>query len=222
MMVIIQPADQLPHVELVDGDDPPHSWDQSDQWSVWSVWLKFQYDHWSLISDVAWSVWQHFSKDSMIDSNSLSFQVKKVDMRRDHVHQYHHRVSENKSYSYESLSSQNSFSLEKISDDRIVRRQLAWAAAKCWSGWWSRSQWRELDPGNPWTTDHRSGQIRNINSIITITIYNNNNYNSDLYCQSESHMMAAETRTTTLPRASASTWRNTPWSLCWSKHWLWW
>ena len=115
MMVIIQPADQLPHVELVDGDDPPHSWDQSDQWSVWSVWLKFQYDHWSLISDVAWSVWQHFSKDSMIDSNSLSFQVKKVDMRRDHVHQYHHRVSENKSYSYESLSSQNSFSLEKLS-----------------------------------------------------------------------------------------------------------
>ena len=57
MMVIIQPADQLPHVELVDGDDPPHSWDQSDQWSVWSVWSvwsQYQYDHWSLISDVAW------------------------------------------------------------------------------------------------------------------------------------------------------------------------
>ena len=34
---------------------------------------------------------------------------------------------------------------------------------------------------------------------------------SYLYSQSESHIMAAEMRTTTLPRASASTWRNTPW-----------
>ena len=37
-----------------------------------------------------------------------------------------------------------------------------------------------------------------------------------LYSQSESHIMAAEMRTTTLPRASASTWRNTPW---WYRSW---
>ena len=44
-----------------------------------------------------------------------------------------------------------------------------------------------------------------------------------LYSQSESHMIAAETRTTTLPRASARTWRNTPWSLRWKlwQRWNW-
>ena len=44
-----------------------------------------------------------------------------------------------------------------------------------------------------------------------------------LYCQSESHMIAAETRTTTLPRASARTWRNTPLSLRWKlwQRWKW-
>ena len=103
--------------------------------------------------------------------------------------------------------------------------RATWGEARCWSRWSSLSRWKELGRGNPWwkwweVRWQRSSlchghKKRWIGHLIW--------WWHHLYCQSESHMIAAETRTTTLPRASARTWRNTPWSLRWKlwQRWKW-